>query len=89
MSASEIRDLLTQTGMAVSDVLSTRSVPFRELELAARSLPDDDLITLLATHSALMRRPIAVVDNRAIVGFSSDAYVALTATLKASRSNQE
>ncbi|MGI8476663.1 MAG: ArsC/Spx/MgsR family protein, partial [Thermomicrobiales bacterium] len=50
---------------------------------------DDDLVGLMAAHPALIRRPITIVDGRAIVGFSNDSYDDMAAALRASRSGQE
>lgn len=73
LSAPEIRDLLGTLGNAPAYVLSRRSIPYRELDLADKSLTDDQLIDLMAEHPALLRRPIVVSGEASLVGFSERA----------------
>ena len=54
----------------VQDLLSKRSIRFRELGLAGRTFTDDELLHLLASEPKLLRRPILVDGERAVVGAS-------------------
>src|SRR5688572_25804362 len=69
MTADEVKELFDRSGLIASDVLSTRSRPFRELELSERELSDSEIVSLMADHPALIRRPITVRGNKAVVGF--------------------
>jgi Spx/MgsR family transcriptional regulator len=70
LTADEIRGLLAKIGKGPLDVLSRRSIPYRELDLANRNVTDDELIDLMAKHPALLRRPIVIAGDHSLVGFS-------------------
>ena len=76
-SREELVSLLTRTGKRPGDVLSTRSTPYRALELESKQLSDDELIDLMVEHPQLLRRPLIVRGNDATVGFNRDAITAL------------
>ena len=71
MTPDEIKALLLEIGRTPSEVLSKRSIPYRELGLATRDVPDDELIALMSKHPGLLRRPILVSSGSdALVGYS-------------------
>jgi Spx/MgsR family transcriptional regulator len=73
LTAEEIRSLLAEIGKRPVDVLSRRSVPYRELELANRSVADDELVQLMSLHPALLRRPIVIAGDQSLIGYSQHA----------------
>lgn len=73
----ELKGLLDRIGLTAHDVLSTRSRPYKALDLASKTLSEDELIDLMLEHPQLLRRPIVVQDNQATVGFNRDAITAL------------
>jgi Spx/MgsR family transcriptional regulator len=77
LSPQELRDLLAEIGKSPGDVLSTRSIPYRELGLVANPVSDDELIDLMAIHPGLLKRPIIIVDQTVQVGFNRTALAAL------------
>lgn len=76
-SKEELRGLLDRIGLTAHDVLSTRSRPYKALDLASKTLTEDELLDLMLEHPQLLRRPIVVRDNQATVGFNRDAITAL------------
>lgn len=76
-SADELRALLDRIGMSVGDVLSIRSRPYKDLGLADKHLSDDELIDLMIEHPPLLRRPLTVRGNEAVVGYKAGAIAAL------------
>jgi arsenate reductase-like glutaredoxin family protein len=48
-------------------------VPYRELELANRSVADDELVQLMSLHPALLRRPIVIAGDQSLIGYSQHA----------------
>ena len=50
------------------DLLSRRSIRFRELGLSGRTFTEEELLDLLAAEPTLLRRPIFVSDERVVVG---------------------
>jgi arsenate reductase len=76
-SKEELTGLLNRIGMTAHDVLSTRSRPYKALELESKTLSEDELIELILEHPQLLRRPIVVRDNQATIGFNRNAITAL------------
>lgn len=73
LNVEELRSLFREIGKRPLDLLSRRSNPFRELELANRSLNDDEIIELMAEHPALLKRPIIVSPGSVQIGFNRGA----------------
>jgi Spx/MgsR family transcriptional regulator len=73
----ELVQLLERIGKRPGDVLSTRSTPYRTLDLASKELTDDELIDLTIEHPQLLRRPLIVRGSQSTVGFNRDAISAL------------
>lgn len=67
-SREELLELLKTTGLKLDDILSKRSNPYRELDLANRDLSNDELIALMVEEPRLIRRPIVFSDNNVLVG---------------------
>ena len=76
-SRDELVELLDCISKRPGDVLSTRSTPYRTLDLASKELTDDELIDLMVEHPQLLRRPLVVRGGEATVGFNRDAITAL------------
>ncbi len=81
LSAAEISDVLTRIGSSAFDVLSTRSTPYRELDLANRTVSETELIELMSEHPGLLKRPIIIAGEKHLVGFNKNAVDELIAGL--------
>jgi arsenate reductase len=55
-------------GIRPRDLLRTGEPVYKELGLAERELPDDELIRLMAEHPDLIQRPIVERGPRAVLG---------------------
>jgi regulatory protein spx len=73
LSANELMTLFARIGKSPQEMLATRSRPYRELGLAARSLSEGEIVALMAEYPALVRRPIVVGGERGEVGFNRAA----------------
>jgi len=73
----ELKTLLARIGMTPHEVLSTRSRPYKELGLAEKRLSDGDVIDLMIEYPQLLKRPLTVRGNEAVVGYKKDAIAAL------------
>lgn len=80
LSAAEITSLLGEIGKTPFEVLSTRSIPYRELGLANRDVGADELIALMSEYPGLLRRPIIIAGDTKQVGFKWSAVEALVAS---------
>lgn len=68
LTRDELKSLLDSVNLTASDVLSTRSRPYREMGLAGKDVTDDELLDLMIEEPRLLRRPIVVRDGEAVVG---------------------
>lgn len=80
----ELKNLLNSTGLTVSDILSVRSTPYKEMDLAAKHLPDDEILQMMTEEPRLVRRPLLVSGNDAVIGYNQAAIRDLVAKDKVS-----
>ena len=76
-SRDELVDVLQRAHVTPFDVLSTRSRPYKELDLANRTVTSDELVDLMVEHPQLLKRPLIIKNGRATVGFNRSAIEAL------------
>jgi regulatory protein spx len=76
LSRTELDELFTSIGSTPREMLSTRSIPYRELGLAEKNPGDGELLDLMAEYPALIRRPIVVIDGQAQIGLNQPALQA-------------
>ncbi|HKP91715.1 MAG TPA: ArsC/Spx/MgsR family protein [Thermoleophilaceae bacterium] len=67
LPADKIADLLRKARISPREALRTREPLYSELELAARDLPDDEIVALMAEHPELLQRPIVERGERAVL----------------------
>lgn len=63
----ELRDLLHKLGSRPQEVLRTREPLVKELGLDRPEISEDELITQMVAHPALLQRPIVVHGDRALL----------------------
>ena len=80
LNAEEIQVLLGEIGKSAFDILSRRSIPYRQLDLANRSIGEAELIELMSEYPGLLKRPIIVAGETSQVGFNRTALQALVAS---------
>ena len=64
-SREELVRLIARMGVPVRDILRQKGSPYEELHLDNPALTDDELLTLIAEHPALLNRPIVVTPRGA------------------------
>lgn len=69
----EVRAVAALAPGGVRDLVSTKSRRFKELNLAARDLTDDQWVDLLSQEPGLWRRPVAVAGSRLVIGYDAQA----------------
>ena len=73
LDADTIADLVRRVGW--EPLVNRRSTTWRSLEPADRDdLDEARAIALLASHATLMKRPVLVAGDRALVGFRAEAW---------------
>src|SRR5690554_6816467 len=70
VTRDELDQLLSATGLTVADILSTRSNPYKQGNLAEKNLSDDDILNMMTEEPRLIKRPILVSGSNAVVGFN-------------------
>ena len=68
LNVDELRRLVSKLGIAPRDLLRKGEQVYRDLGLAKRDLPDDELIRLMVENPDLIQRPIVVSGNKAVLG---------------------
>ena len=68
LSADELRKLIDKLGIEPRELLRKDEKIYRDLDLARRQIPDDELITLMVENPDLIQRPIVVKGEKAVLG---------------------
>lgn len=76
-TADELRQLLDRHNLTVADVISTRSTPYKQHDLANRQLSDDEIIDLMVEDPRLLRRPIVISEGEVLIGHNAAKLSAL------------
>lgn len=67
----ELRELLESNGLTIADVISTRSTPYKQHDLATRHLSDEDVLELMIEDPRLIRRPIVIAGDGVVIGHNA------------------
>ncbi|QLI80106.1 arsenate reductase (glutaredoxin) [Chitinibacter fontanus] len=76
LTEPQIRELLAQLGIAPLALVRTKEELWRELS-SDKTLSDDDIIALLASHPKLIERPILTHNGKAAIGRPLENILAL------------
>jgi arsenate reductase len=66
--AVQLRALLAKLGITARQLLRTGEDDYKALNLADKSLSDDDLIAAMIAHPKLIERPILMAGDKAVIG---------------------
>ena len=73
LTRPEVERLAVMLG-GEENLFSRRSVKYRELGLKDKTLSENEMLDLMAGEYTFLKRPILVVDNKAIAGFFEKEY---------------
>lgn len=76
-SGEEIQTLIKQLGIKARDLLRTGEAPYKENNLKDSNLSEQQLIEAMVKFPKLIQRPIAIRDDRAIIGRPPEAVLDL------------
>lgn len=67
----ELRCWHAMSGLPLKRLFNTSGIPYRELGLSAKlpTMSEDEQFALLATNGMLVKRPLLIGDDFALVGF--------------------
>lgn len=72
----ELKVWLEKSGLPINKFFNTSGVLYREMQLKdkVKTLPEDELLDILATNGMLVKRPIIVKDDTVLVGFKEEEW---------------
>lgn len=76
-TAEELRTLLRRLSLSARELLRPRDRMYRELDLKNQDLPEDALVKLMAENPGLIKRPILVSGDRAVLGIKPERVAEL------------
>lgn len=73
----ELKTWLDKSGLKINKFFNTSGVLYREMQLKdkVKTLPEDELLDILATNGMLVKRPILVKEDTVLVGFKEEEWV--------------
>jgi len=72
LSTEQVFDIVRK--LSLETVVNKKGTTWRSLGLADASVSDDELFDLLVEHQSMIKRPVLVRDDEAIlIGFDADA----------------
>jgi arsenate reductase (glutaredoxin) len=77
LSVAQLKQLHSQLGGSVRDMLRDTEAEYKELKLSDASLTDAQLYEAIAAHPILLQRPIVVRNGRAVIGRPPENVAAL------------
>ncbi|MBN2729974.1 MAG: arsenate reductase (glutaredoxin) [Bacteroidales bacterium] len=76
LSPEDISKLLKQLNMKVQDIIRTQEDVYKK-ELKGKNFTDQEWIKIISENLKLLKRPIIVKGNRAVIGETEDAVASL------------
>ncbi|HVF48861.1 MAG TPA: arsenate reductase (glutaredoxin) [Pyrinomonadaceae bacterium] len=77
LTESKLRELIAKMNISPRELLRKSEHVYRELGLAQRDVPDEELIRLMSEHPDLIQRPIVERGERAVLGRPTENIRAL------------
>jgi regulatory protein spx len=72
LTVDEIKSILRLTEEGTSEIISTNSKTFQELNINIESLPLNEFYQLIMEHPKMLRRPIILDEKRLQVGYNDE-----------------
>ena len=72
----ELKEVILKSGLPARKLFNTSGNVYKSLNLKSKmdSLSEDEMLELLSTDGMLVKRPLIIGDDFALVGFKEDAY---------------
>ena len=74
---TQLRNLLKKAGLSPKDVLRTKEDIYKELGLAKKNIPDDELLDMMLAHPDLIQRPIVEKGEKVILARPAESVKGL------------
>ncbi|PLW92154.1 MAG: arsenate reductase (glutaredoxin) [Marinilabiliales bacterium] len=76
LSPEDISKLLKQLNLKVQDIIRTQEDIYKK-ELKGKNFTNDEWISIISDNLKLLKRPIIVKGNKAVIGETEDAVASL------------
>lgn len=75
-TAEELRAWQKMSGLPLRKFFNTSGMLYREMELAKRlpQMTEEEMLSLLATDGMLVKRPLLILEGKAMVGFKEKEW---------------
>ena len=75
-TVGELTEWITRSNLPLQKFFNTSGQKYRELNLKNRisTMPEKELIELLASDGKLIKRPLLVTDSQVLVGFNAELW---------------
>ena len=75
-TVGELTEWITRSNLPLQKFFNTSGQKYRELNLKNRisTIPEKELIELLASDGKLIKRPLLVTDSQVLVGFNAELW---------------
>lgn len=75
-SEDELKEWIEKSNYPISKFFNTSGILYRELNMKekVKTLPEEELIKILASDGMLVKRPILVGDDKILVGFKKEEW---------------
>ena len=72
----ELKEWFQKSGLPINKFFNTSGVLYREMQLKdkVKTLPEDELLDILATNGMLVKRPIVINNDTVLVGFKEEDW---------------
>ena len=72
----ELKEVIEKSGLPIRKLFNTSGNVYKTLNLKSKldTLSEDEMLELLSSNGMLVKRPLVIGDNFALVGFKEDAY---------------
>ena len=72
----ELKEVILKSGLPARKLFNTSGNVYKSLNLKSKmdSLSEDEMLDLLSTDGMLVKRPLIIGNDFALVGFKEDAY---------------
>lgn len=77
LTETKLRELIAKMNISPRELLRKSEPVYRQLGLAQRDVPDEELIQLMSEHPDLIQRPIVERGERAVLGRPTENIRAL------------
>ncbi len=72
----ELKEVIEKSGLPIRKLFNTSGNVYKALNLKSKldTLSEDEMLDILSSDGMLVKRPLLIGENFALVGFKEDAY---------------